>query len=235
MTTDIREFLKKFDIEINDLDLFQEAVTHNSLRNESNFNKSYENLEFLGDAVLQLKSSMFLYKKFSDHSNSQGELTKARKALVCEETLAYVAQKIELGYLIRMGQGEKATGGREKPRLLADVFESITAAIFLDSGATNVEKFLNSTLLRDDVLNIAKTLNIDYKTKFQELIQADKKEDIEYVELGHEKLDDNSNNFYMVVRVDGLDYGHGSGKSKKIASQAAAKNALEKLKGSNIN
>ncbi|KAJ3615999.1 hypothetical protein Zmor_012127 [Zophobas morio] len=133
-----------------------------------------------------------------------------------------------------MGQGEAATGGHEKPRLLADVFEAITAAIYLDSGSANVDLFLNQTLLRDDILEIAKNLNIDYKTKFQELIQSDKKEDIEYIEVGHDKLKDNTNNFHMIVRVDGLDYGRGSGKSKKIASQAAAKDALEKLKGSNI-
>src|SRR5699024_2479610 len=134
MKNDIREFFNSYDIEITNLNIFQEAVTHNSFRNESHINRSYENLEFLGDAVLQLKSSLYLFGKLKQETNNQGELTKARKMMVCETTLSNVSEKIGLGNLIRLGNGEENTGGRHKKSSLADVFEAVTAAIYLDSG-----------------------------------------------------------------------------------------------------
>jgi ribonuclease-3 len=233
MMTDLRAFFKQFKIEINNLDIFQEAVTHNSFSNESTVKKSYENLEFLGDAVLQLKSSIYLYNKFKDSFNMQGELTNGRQCLVCEDTLAHIGTKIGIGNILRLGHGEEQNGGRTNSKILGDLFESITAAIFLDQGDAAVDLWLQETLLRDDIFEVAKQLNINYKNKFQELLQPKSKEDITYFEIDRIKKADNTIDFHMGVRVDGMIYGRGIGKTKKEASQNAARDALEKLESHN--
>jgi ribonuclease-3 len=230
MMTDLRAFFKQFKIEINNLDIFQEAVTHNSFSNESTVKKSYENLEFLGDAVLQLKSSIYLYNKFKDSFNMQGELTNGRQCLVCEDTLAHIGTKIGIGNILRLGHGEEQNGGRTNSKILGDLFESITAAIFLDQGDAAVDLWLQETLLRDDIFEVAKQLNINYKNKFQELLQPKSKEDITYFEIDRIKKADNTIDFHMGVRVDGMIYGRGIGKDQKRSDSKRRAQCARKIR-----
>jgi ribonuclease-3 len=210
-----------------DKNLLKLALTHKSYSNEkSRQNKSNERLEFLGDSVLSLVSSNYLYKKFP--AMSEGELTKMRSHLVCEPALCGYATELGVGDWLIMGRGEEMTAGRHRPSILADAFEAIIAAIFLDSGMTAAKKFVLSFIKK----SVAKTDFLEHgsdcKTKLQEIVQRQKNNIIKYSVVDttgpeHDKV------FNVQVEVNGGIIGRGSGKSKKEAEQLAAKEALLKL------
>lgn len=217
----LNKFQSELGLNFNDISLLILAFTHSSYANEHNCENN-ERLEFLGDAVLQLTSSNFLYRKYPNYR--EGELSKTRAKNVCEPALAHIAREMGLGKLLLLGNGEIKTGGSDKDSPLADCFESILGAIYLDKGLTETYKVLDKYffpyVLEDDPDDVN-----DYKSKLQEFVQADLKKQINYIvtnESGpqHDKL------FEVVVYMDGIKLGKGTGKSKKEAERHAAKNAL---------
>ena len=202
-----------------DKKLLELALTHSSYANESRTHTQYnERLEFLGDAVLQLVTSEKLYTEHPDMP--EGRMSKQRAALVCEDALANYSKQIELGAFLRLGKGEENTGGRERPSILADAFEAVIGAIFLDGGITNAKKFI-LRFLNDKNLHLQ-----DYKTLLQEIIQKNPGERLSYNVIGEEGPD-HDKSFTVEVKLNSNQIGTGFGKSKKQAEQQAAKEALE--------
>lgn len=210
----------------NDQSLLKQALTHSSCTNEQKINKQkhYERLEFLGDAVLELVSSEFL---FSAHPEmSEGQLSKTRASMVCEPSLAFCARDIDLGKFIRLGKGEEVTGGRYRDSIISDVMEAVIGAIFLDGGMEPAKKHINKFIL-SDLEN--KKLFYDSKTTLQEYAQGDLKKNLQYTTIEesgpeHDKL------FTVEVSVDEKVLGKGQGRTKKAAEQQAAYEALLGIK-----
>ena len=199
-------------------ELLRTAVTHSSYANENRGGLAYnERLEFLGDAVLQLITSEKLFTENPDMP--EGRMSKQRAALVCEDALAGYSAEINLGEFMLLGKGEEATGGRHRPSILADAFEAVTGAIFLDGGMENAKKFVLHFL---DAAHLSLK---DYKTLLQELIQKNPGERLSYVVTG-ESGPDHDKVFNVEVHLNSNVIGKGTGKSKKQAEQAAAKEAL---------
>ena len=198
------------------------ALTHSSYANE---NKSggtnNERQEFLGDAVLSIIVSDYLFR---NKNAPEGELTKIRASLVCEPALAQFAVKFKLGEHLLLGKGEEHNGGRTRPSILADAFEAVLAAIYLDGGIEAARSFL-LPLISDAALNATSKDLHDYKTQLQEIIQKNPEEKINYVLVGEDGPDHNKW-FSVQVHLNSNVIGQGSGKSKKIAEQQAAKEAL---------
>ncbi len=223
-----KELQKRLGIEFHDSKLLKQAFTHSSYVNEHR-KKPYEDnerLEFLGDAVLELTVSQFLYKKYP--MMSEGELTKLRAAVVCEPSLVSFANELTFGQLVLLGKGEEITGGRERPALLADVFEAFIGALYLDKGIETVIDFLEKIVF-PKINSGAFSHVMDFKSQLQELVQRDGAGVIEYNIL-HEKGPAHSREFVSRVSLNGDELGTGTGKSKKEAEQHAAQMALEKLK-----
>ncbi len=200
-----------------------QALTHSSFANErNNGSKSNERMEFLGDSVLSLISSQFLFETYPDMP--EGELSKLKAALVCTESLSGFARQIHLGDYLFLGKGESHTGGAERPSILEDAFESLIAAIYLDGGLECARTFVLGFLkpaLENHNINFK-----DYKTTLQEVIQQNPDQSINYVFVGssgpdHDKV------FEAEVRLNSNVIGRGTGKSKKSAEQAAAREALK--------
>jgi ribonuclease-3 len=208
--------------------LLKQAFTHSSYVNEHR-KKPYEDnerLEFLGDAVLELTVSQFLFKKYP--MMSEGELTKLRAAIVCEPSLVSFANELCFGKLILLGKGEEMTGGRERPALLADVFEAFIGALYLDKGIESVIEFLEKVVFPK--INAGAFSHVmDFKSQLQELIQRDGTGVIEYRVL-QEKGPAHNKEFVSKVSLNEEQLGIGTGKSKKEAEQHAAQMALEVLK-----
>ncbi len=208
--------------------LLKQAFTHSSYVNEHR-RKPYEDnerLEFLGDAVLELTVSKFLFLKYP--MMSEGELTKLRAAIVCEPSLVSFANELNFGKYILLGKGEELTGGRQRPALLADVFESFIGALYLDKGIEVVYHFLEKHVF-PKVDAGAFSYVMDFKSQLQEWVQRDNAGPLEYKVLV-EKGPAHSREFVSVVLLNGAEIGTGSGRSKKSAEQHAAQMALEKLK-----
>lgn len=210
--------------EFKNSDLLHEALSHSSYANENKKHRnSNERLEFLGDSVLSIVVSEYL---FSNYKNlPEGELTKIRASLVCESSLFEFAQRIKLGEFILLGKGEENTGGRERPSILADAFEAVIAAIYLDGGYEPVKKYI----LRFIPENIKSHGDVgfnDFKTILQEIIQKNPEEHVTY-SLESESGPDHAKEFTVVVNLNSNIIGRGVGKSKKQAEQQAAKSALE--------
>ncbi len=208
--------------QFHDISLLKQAVTHSSFTNEQKINKSgdYERLEFLGDAVLELVSSEFL---FHEHPEvPEGELTKMRAAMVCEPSLAFCARDLELGKFIRLGKGEENTGGRERDSIISDVMEAVTGAIYLDGGMEPAQAFINRFILSDLE---DKQLFYDSKSNLQELIQGKLKKEFRY-ELLEESGPEHDKTFRVSVQMEGEVLGEGAGRTKKAAEQQAAYQAL---------
>lgn len=208
------------------IELLKTAFTHSSYANENKMKitENNERLEFLGDAILNLIVSHYLYKKYQDYP--EGELTKIRATVVCESSLAFAARKINLGKYLLIGKGEETTGGRERDSILADASEALTGAIYIDSDFDTTSKLLLKNFEEDIVYAVAKgALFIDYKTDLQEKFQRIKKSKIEYRVL-KEVGPDHNKIFYMDVVVNDKTIGKGSGRNKKEAEQMAAKQAL---------
>lgn len=222
INTDYHVLEEKIGYHFHDLGLLIQAFTHSSFNNEQRINKNgdYERLEFLGDAVLELVSSEFLFTTYP--KLPEGELTKMRAALVCEQALAYCARDLEVGKYLRLGKGEDMTGGRERDSIIADVCEAIIGAIYLDGGMECARKHIYRFILSDLE---DKQLFYDSKSNLQELVQGKLKKEISYQLLSEEGPEHNKL-FRVSVMIGNETYGTGSGKTKKAAEQQAAYRAL---------
>lgn len=202
--------------------LLKQAITHSSFTNEQRINKfkHYERLEFLGDAVLELVSSEFLFK---EHPNMpEGELTKLRASMVCEPSLAFCARDLELGQFMYLGKGEENTGGRHRDSIVSDAMEAVIGAIYLDGGMEYAKTFIYRFILSDLE---DKRLFYDSKSNLQELIQGKLKKDFRYVLL-EESGPEHDKVFVVEVLMEEECLGKGSGRTKKAAEQQAAYEAL---------
>lgn len=204
--------------------LLQNALTHSSYANERWHNSllSNERLEFLGDSILGMVVAEYLYKQFSDRP--EGELTKMRADMVCETSLAAIADKIGLGQHLLLGHGEDRLGGRNRASILADAVESVIAASYLDGGMAAAEGFIRRFVLTN--VPVKRMQNTDYKTTLQELVQQKKNQNLTYVLTG-ESGPDHDKVFCVEVRLNDEPVGVGTGSSKKRAEQAAAQSALQ--------
>lgn len=204
--------------------LLQNALTHSSYANECWHDslKSNERLEFLGDSVLGMVVAEYLYSHFPDRP--EGELTKMRADMVCEQALAAIAERLQLGRHLMLGHGEEQTGGRNRASILADAVESVIAASFLDGGMEAAKAFIEKFVLCD--VPVKQLNNVDFKTALQEQVQKKKDRVLTY-ELLSESGPDHAKTFEVAVRMNGELWGTGVGSSKKRAEQAAAKAALE--------
>ncbi|WP_100373236.1 ribonuclease III [Bacillus sp. FJAT-45037] len=221
------DLLKLTNLTFENQKLLTQAFTHSSYVNEHRIYSFQDNerLEFLGDAVLELAVSQFLYKKFS--SMSEGEMTKLRASIVCEPSLAQFAQELDFGRLVLLGKGEELTGGRERPALLADVFESFIGALYLDQGLEAVYQFLNQTIY-PKINDGAFSHMMDFKSQLQEFIQRDNLGQIQYI-IVQEIGPAHNREFVSEVHLNDETLGVGTGRSKKEAEQHAAQEALIKL------
>lgn len=201
--------------------LLETALTHASYTNEKGA-PSYERLEFLGDAVLQIVISRYLFERFPDLP--EGLLTKYRQYLVCETTLAGIAVTLSIGEHLRLGKGEASGNGRSRPSILADVVESLLAAIYLDGGMEAAEPII-LRLMRDELDNCVSNRDGDFKTRLQQLVEQDGKETLEYVVISRSGPD-HAPRYLMEARINSNTVGSGVGRSKHEAEQAAAKEAL---------
>lgn len=221
-------FQNKLNIQFENEKLLIQAFTHSSYVNEHR-KRPYEDnerLEFLGDAVLELTISQYLFQKYP--TMSEGELTKMRAAIVCEPSLVRFANEMNFGELVLLGKGEEMTGGRERPALLADVFEAFIGALYLEQGLPAVCGFLEKVVFPK--INKGEFSHVmDYKSQLQELIQRDGSGNIEYKIL-QEKGPAHNREFVSRVTLNGQELGMGAGRSKKEAEQQAAQEALVKLK-----
>jgi len=207
--------------------LLQNALTHSSYANERWHNSllSNERLEFLGDSILGMVVAEYLYKRFPDRP--EGELTKMRADMVCETSLAAIAEKIGLGQHLLLGHGEDRLGGRSRASILADAVESVIAACFLDGGMAAAEGFIRQFVLTN--VPVKRMHNTDYKTALQEKVQQKKNQVLSY-HLIAEEGPDHDKRFLVEVHLNGRPLGTGSGTSKKRAEQDAARAALDGFK-----
>lgn len=221
---DYSEFENKIGYTFKNKELLHEALSHSSYANEHKHGRhSNERLEFLGDSVLSIVVSEHLFTHF--RHLPEGELTKIRASLVCEKALYEFSKKIELGRFIFLGKGEENSGGRERPSIIADAFEAVIAAVYLDGGMENAKKYVLGFIPKNLDKNSSKNLN-DYKTVLQEIIQRNPEEKVEYVLTG-ESGPDHNKLFEVQVMLNSNVIGTGKGRSKKLAEQMAAKEALE--------
>lgn len=203
--------------------LLEEALTHTSYANENGV-RSNEKLEFLGDSILEFVSSEYMYKKYINLN--EGELTKARATVVCEDSLYEVAKKHGISNFIKVGHSEMAHGGNFKPTILADSIEAIIAAIYFDGGLEEAKKFIIKNL-KDAIEEATKKVGIkDYKTVLQEKLQEKGEVNIEY-KIVDESGPDHDKTFVAEVWLNGKFIANGIGKSKKLAEMQAAKKALD--------
>ncbi len=206
--------------------LLQNALTHSSYANEHWHDSlmSNERLEFLGDSVLGMVVAEYLYTAFPDRP--EGELTRMRADMVCEQALATIANRLELGKHLLLGHGEEQGGGRNRASILADAVESVIAASFLDGGMEAAKRFISRFVLCD--VPVTRLHNADYKTMLQEKVQQKKNQVLSYALIG-ESGPDHDKRFTVAVSLNGEQVGQGIGSSKKRAEQEAARAAVEKL------
>ena len=211
--------------------LLQNALTHSSYANERWHDglMSNERLEFLGDSILGMVVADHLYKTFPDRP--EGELTRMRADMVCEQSLANIADRIGLGGHLLLGHGEEQGGGRERASILADAVESVIAACFLDGGMDAARKLIETFILCE--VPVTRLSNADYKTAFQERVQQKKDQTIAYRLIG-ETGPDHDKTFQVEVLLNGQVVGTGNGSSKKRAEQDAARTAMETLYGASL-
>ena len=225
MSKDLKELEGKIGYKFDDFTLFTKAMIHSSYANEKHLPKyeCNERLEFLGDAVLELVSSEFLF-----HNNPklpEGELTKTRASMVCEPALAFCARDLDLGEYLLLGKGEDATGGRKRESVTSDAMEALIGAIYLDGGFANAKEFVLKYILTDIE---HKQLFYDSKTILQEVVQGEH-EKLTY-DLISENGPDHNKSFTVEARVGSRVLGEGTGRTKKAAEQEAAYKALLMLK-----
>ena len=215
---------KRLGYHFQNLELLSEALNHSSYANEHKGSLgSNERLEFLGDSVLGFVSAEFLFRRHKDLP--EGDLTRMRAALVCEQSLYEVAKKLELGSCLKLGRGEESGGGRERQSILADAVEAVFAAVYLDGGIEPARELIIRVLLSQVP---AAEERKDYKTTLQEVVQRRSGQVLTYHMVSQSGPDHNKT-FLFEVRLNGKRVGQGSGHSKKEAEQAAAKDALEHM------
>lgn len=217
---------KKLGYSYKNISLLDEALTHSSYANEKR-TISNERLEFLGDSVLSIIISDYIFRK--GRGVNEGELTKYRAILVCEQSLANIAKKISLGSLIKLGKGEEMTGGRKRASIVSDAFEAVLASIYLDGGIECARNWLLPLMTDAIEETLAGKHYEDYKTMLQELVQRGNSGKVTYRIVSETGLDHNKV-FEVEVLVDEIPKASGKGQSKKEAEQHAAKVAYEKLK-----
>ncbi len=223
---DIKRFEDKIGYTFRDKALITQAFTHSSFVNEQKINKrpDYERLEFLGDAVLEMISSAYLFRTYPD--KKEGEMSKMRASLVCEGALAYDAAELDIKSYIQLGKGEEATGGRHKESIIADIMEAVIGALFLDGGIEQSKRFIDAYILSNEE---AVLMFVDSKSLLQEFTQGENLGEVRYEICGetgpeHDKI------FEVRVFVGDENLGEGTGKTKKAAEQQAAYKALLVLK-----
>ena len=223
---------EKFDISFKNEALLMEAMTHSSYANEHKEMKGIynERIEFLGDAVLELTISDWLFRQFPHFQ--EGQLTKLRAQIVCEDSLSLLAKECSLNKYLLLGKGETLSGGREKPAILCDVFEAFIGALYLDKGVNEVQRFLNLVVI-PKIKNGRYELITDFKTDLQEYLQQNGPVHIRY-ELVKEEGPSHDKIFTVQLIVDGKKYKTASGKTKKAAEQMAAKLTMEELTKSSL-
>ncbi len=219
----MKELFKKLDIEPKNIELYELAFKHSSYVNEEHLKDDYERLEYLGDAVLELVISDYLYNHFS---LKEGKLTKLRANYVCENACFTYASSLDFSNYIKVSNGEEKEGGRFKRVILADIFEAFMGALYLDLGFDIVKRVILSIIV-PYIEGSGTTFLNDYKSKLQEYVQTEQRS-VHY-ELVKEEGPAHKKEFTMNVIVDDIVYGTGVGSSKKDAEQEAAKNALSKL------
>ena len=207
--------------------LLENALTHSSYANENRHTgaQSNERLEFLGDSVLGMVTADYLYRVHPDLP--EGDLTRTRAALVCEGSLVEVAQQLNLGSYLKLGKGEAAGGGRERPSIVADAVEAVLAAVYLDGGIGSARKIIQRFILDREE---EKSGSRDYKTALQELVQRESGQALAYRLVGATGPD-HAKRFQVEVELNGTPVGAGEGRSKKEAEQMAARAAISRLKG----
>lgn len=226
MDKDLKGLELKISYRFHNPKLIQQAMTHSSFANEHRLEKSKcnERLEFLGDAVLEVISSDFLFHKYAD--KPEGELTKIRASIVCEPTLAYCASEIGLGNYLRLGKGEEATGGRDRSSVVSDAMEALIGAIYLDGGFANAKEFVEQFILNDIE---HKQLFYDSKTILQEMVQAAGDLNLQY-EILKEEGPDHNKTFEVRALLADEEIGRGTGRTKKSAEALAAYRGILKLR-----
>jgi len=224
---ELNEFEEIIGYSFKNIEILEKSLTHSSYSNED---KSYskvnnERLEFLGDAVLSITVSRFIFDKFPEYP--EGDLTKLRSQVVCEDTLSLVAANLQIGRFLLLGKGEEASGGRERKSILADAVEAIIAAIYIDGGYRKAEEFVLDNLTKYIQLAVKGKIVTDFKSYLQEYYQSKSQScKIRYV-VTKEEGPDHEKMFHVNVLVNKTVVGKGTGKSKKLAEQDAAKNALK--------
>ena len=230
MQQKLEELQRKIEYNFRDKELLSSALMHSSYANEAHLPKykCNERLEFLGDAVLELISSEFLF--FGNRKTPEGELTRMRASMVCEPSLAFCAREIDLGDYLLLGKGEEATGGRKRDSITSDALEALIGAIYLDGGFASAKEFIHKFVLNDLE---HKKLFYDSKTILQETVQGHFEEKVSY-HLIKEEGPDHNKKFTVEAHIGEECYGSGSGRTKKAAEQEAAYHAILKLHKKNI-
>lgn len=225
MNEQLKELEEKISYHFQDKHLLAQALTHSSYANEHRLDHNHcnERLEFLGDAVLEIVTSDFLYHKYTE--KPEGDLTKIRASIVCEPTLAYCAEAINLGSYLFLGKGEDATGGRNRNSVVSDAMEAVIGAIYLDGGFASAKEFIHKFIL-NDLEN--KQLFYDSKTILQEMVQGMGREALTYELLGEEGPEHNRV-YETCAKIGSREIGRGQGRSKKAAEQMAAYRGILKL------
>lgn len=226
----LKEFQNRIGYQFRSEGLLRQALTHSSFANEHHMKKvcNNERLEFLGDAVLEIVASEFLYQQHPDWP--EGELTKVRASIVCEQTLAFCTQEISLGEYIFLGKGEEHTGGRKRKSILSDAFEAVIGAVYLDGGYAAAETFIRRFVLAD-IEHM--TLFYDSKTILQEMVQAEDVGELSYV-LIHESGPDHNKTYEIEACIGGKPMGRGEGPTKKAAEQEAAYRTILQMGGTYV-
>lgn len=219
----MEKLFKKLGINVKDKNLYLTAFSHSSYAHEQGKKNDYERLEFLGDAVLELVMSEYLYKNLDVE---EGDMTKIRASYVCENALYEYSKDLKISDYIKVGHGEESSGGRYKKVIMADIFESLMGAIYLDLGFATVRKVILKIIV-PYIENDSIIFFNDYKSALQEAVQTEKRT-INY-ELINESGPAHNKEFTIQVKIDDIIYGKGVGNSKKDAEQEAAKDALNKL------
>mgnify|MGYP000096385951 FL=1 len=226
MNEQLKELEEKISYHFQDKHLLAQALTHSSYANEHRLDHNHcnERLEFLGDAVLEIVTSDFLYHKYTE--KPEGDLTKIRASIVCEPTLAYCAEAINLGSYLFLGKGEDATGGRNRNSVVSDAMEAVIGAIYLDGGFASAKEYIHRFILNDIE---HKQLFYDSKTILQEMVQSRQEAPLSY-EIIREEGPDHNKSFEVCAKIGDEEVGRGAGRTKKAAEQVAAYNGILKLK-----
>ncbi len=216
------KLLEKYNINTNNIEIYDTAFSHSSYCNENNIKEDYQRLEFLGDKVLDLIMSDYLYHQ-TDFE--EGKMTKIRSMYVCENALYEYAILLDFPEYVKVGKGEEQSGGKKRKAILADMFESFLGAVYLDQGYLKAKEIVYDVVI-PFIQKTPEVFFMDYKSRLQELVQTDKKS-VDYV-LVNEEGPSHDRTFTMNVVVEGIVLGTGIAKSKKDAEQMAAKEALDK-------